>query len=398
MPEDAFIDRIDASLEHERAALVELSHLIHGRPELRFEEHFACATLADALEVRGFAVERGIGGLDTAFRARLDSGRPGPTVALLCEYDALPELGHACGHNLIATMGVGAAFGLAPHRAELRGRLVVIGTPAEEGGGGKALLLRAGIFDDVDAALMIHPYHLNQASMATLASTKWQVTYRGTPAHAAIAPHLGRNALDAVRLAFAGIDALRQGLRDDVRLHAIVTEGGAAVNIIPERASLLSVARARDARYLFDDLAPRLRDIFRGASLMTGTELHIDDASPPYAEIARNLPLEHAFERHAQRRGLPVTPFDPHAPAGSTDLGNVSQALPALHAMLAIDDTALPHTAAFAVAARSPRADRALLDGASILAALAAELLLDAAFLGDVRRAFGDAVPGVVAT
>jgi amidohydrolase len=390
MPDRAVIDRLDATLEGERGALVALSHRIHAHPEIRFEEHQASAWLAEALERRGFAVERGVGDLDTAFRATLASGRPGPRIALLCEYDALPGLGHACGHNLIATMGAGAAFALAPHMAELGGTLVVVGTPAEEGGGGKALLLRAGAFEGIDAALMIHPYHLNQASMATLASTKWQVSFTGTPAHAAMSPHLGRNALDAVRLAFAGIDALRQQVRDDVRMHAIITDGGAAANIIPESASMTAVARAADSRYLFDDLVPRLRDVFRGAALMTGTEVQIDDASPPYAEIARNVPLESAFERHVARRGLTVTPFDPLAKAGSTDMGNVSQVLPALHGMLAISDDALPHTAAFAEAARSPRGDSALLDGASILAAVAAELLTDGELLGAARAAFAE--------
>ncbi len=382
------LERIDAHVLREQEALLELSHKIHAHPEIRFEEHQAAGWLAHALEARGFVVERGVGGLPTAFEARLD-GRPGgPTVALLCEYDALPGLGHACGHNVIATMGAGAAFALAPLMVDVTGNLRVIGTPAEEGGGGKALLIDAGVFDGVDVALMIHPYHQNQAGMATLASTKWQVSFEGVPAHAAMAPHLGRNALDAVRLAFAGIDALRQQLRDDVRLHAIVTDGGAAANIIPETASMLMVARARDGHHLFDELVPRLRDVFQGAALMTGTTLSIDDASPAYAEIRANGPLEDAFERHAARLGRDLTPFDPFAPAGSTDMGNVSQVLPALHGMLAIDDVALPHTAAFAVAARSERADATVLDGAKVLAGVALDLLTDRDLFDGVRAAF----------
>lgn len=384
------LTQIDAHVLHEQEALLGLSHRIHAHPEIRFEEHQASGWLAHALEARGFVVERGVGGLPTAFEARLD-GRPGgPTVALLCEYDALPGLGHACGHNVIATMGAGAAFALAPLMIDVTGNLRVIGTPAEEGGGGKALLIEAGVFDGVDVALMIHPYHQNQAGMATLASTKWQVTYTGVPAHAAMAPHLGRNALDAVRLAFAGIDALRQQLRDDVRLHAIVTDGGAAANIIPETASMTMVARARDGRHLFDELVPRLRDLFQGAALMTGTTLTLEDASPAYAEIKANAPLERAFERHVARLGRELTPFDPLAPAGSTDLGNVSQVLPALHGMLAIDDVALPHTAAFADAARSERGDATVLDGARVLAGMALDLFTDAALLDQVRRGFDD--------
>ena len=195
----------------------------------------------DALEARGFAVERGVGGLPTAFRASLDGSVPGPTVAILCEYDALPGLGHACGHNVIATMGAGAGLALAPLMRDLPGRLVVLGTPAEEGGGGKVLLLDAGAFDEVDAAIMIHPVSVNQAAMPLLASTRWDVTFHGRPAHAAMAPYLGVNALDAVRLAFAGVDALRQQVRPDVRIHGIVTHGGDAT-VLDGAAVLAGIA------------------------------------------------------------------------------------------------------------------------------------------------------------
>lgn len=383
--------RIDAELERERDALLELSHRIHAHPELRFEEVLASTWLAEALEARGFAVERGVGGLPTAFRAALEGASAGPTIALVCEYDALPGLGHACGHNVIATMSVGAAFALGPLMRDFAGRLVVIGTPAEEGGGGKVMLLDAGVFDGVDAALMIHPYHLNQANMPTLASFKWDVVYHGTPAHAAMAPHLGVNALDAVRLAFAGIDALRQQVRDDVRFHAIVTDGGAAANIIPERAAMLSVARAADAPYLFDDIAPRLRNVFEGAALMTGARLEVGDSSPPYLEMQVNDPLEAAFARHVERRGRPMTTYDPRARTGSTDMGNVSQVIPSLHGMLAIDDVAMPHTAPFAVAARSQQGDATVIDGASVLAGVAADLFTDADLLDAARAALNAA-------
>lgn len=390
-PLDDALARIDAHLDSERTALLDLSHRIHAHPEVRFEEVQAAAWLTEALEARGFAVERGVGGLPTAFRARLEGRGPGPTVAVLCEYDALPGLGHACGHNVIATMGAGAGFALAPLMPELDGTLLVLGTPAEEGGGGKVTLLEAGVFEGVDAAIMIHPYKSSHPSMGTLASTKWDVAFRGVPAHAAMAPHLGRNALDAVRLAFAGIDALRQQVRDDVRVHAIVTDGGAAANIIPETASMNAVARARDARYLFDDLVPRLENVFRGAALMTGTELTITPSSRPYLEIVNNGPLEAAFTRHATRRGRPVTPYDMADGTGSTDMGNVSQAVPGLHGMLDIDDAALPHTAAFEAAAGSPRADATVLDGAAVLAGIAAELFLDAGLLAETKAAFAQA-------
>jgi len=392
MPQlDDVLARIDAGLEQERDELLGLAHRIHAHPEVRFEEVQASAWLTEALEARAFTVERGVGGLPTAFRARLEGRGSGPTVAVLCEYDALPGLGHACGHNVIATMGAGAGFALAPLMGELAGTLLVIGTPAEEGGGGKVTLLEAGVFDGVDAAIMIHPYKSSHPSMGTLAATRWDVSFRGVPAHAAMAPHLGRNALDAVRLAFAGIDALRQQVRDDVRMHAIVTDGGAAANIIPETASMNAIARARDGAYLFDDLAPRLENVFRGAALMTGTEVDLTASAAPYLEIVDNAPLEAAFTRHATRRGRSVTPYDMADGTGSTDMGNVSQAIPGLHGMLDIDDAALPHTAAFEVAAGSPRGDATVIDGAAVLAGIAAELFLDPDLMAQAKAAFAEA-------
>jgi metal-dependent amidase/aminoacylase/carboxypeptidase family protein len=197
--------------------------------------------------------------------------------------------------------------------------------------------------------------------------------------------------LDAVRLAFAGIDALRQQVRDDVRIHAIVTDGGAAANIIPETAAMNAIARSLDGAYLFDELVPRLEDVFRGAAMMTGTEVEIAPSALPYREIAANAPLEEAFTRHATRRGRTVTPYDMADGTGSTDMGNVSQAVPGLHGMLDIDDAALPHTEAFEVAAGSSRGDATVIDGAAVLAGVAAELFLDAELLDRAKAAFEEA-------
>ncbi|MEX2542079.1 MAG: M20 family metallopeptidase [Trueperaceae bacterium] len=368
---------IDTFVAAREAELLELSHRIHANPEIRFQEIQASSVLAGTLEEAGFQLERGVGGLATAFRAELPGTGAGPTVAVLAEYDALEGLGHGCGHNIIATAAIGAGLALAPLMGKLPGKLLVIGTPAEEGGGGKAILIEAGVFDDVDAAMMIHPYHLDQSGIAMLASFKWHVRFRGKPAHAALAPHLGVNALDAVRLAFSGLDALRQQVRPDVRMHAIVTHGGDAANIIPERAEMLLVGRASDGAYLFDDLAPRLRNVVEGAALMTGATVEVADASPAYRELRTNTALASRFEAHSARVGRKVSSWSQSDAAGSTDMGNVSQQLPSLHAMLAIDDTALPHTEAFREAARSARGDRTVLDGARILASIAADLMSD---------------------
>lgn len=383
---------IDAEVRRRRAELLELSHRIHANPEIRFQEVQASGWLADALEKEGFAVQRGAGHLPTAFRAELRGGRPGPMIAILAEYGALPGLGHACGHNVIATAALGAALALAPRMPQLPGTLVVIGTPAEEGGGGKAILLEKGVFDGVDAAMMIHPYHRNQSGIGMLASCKWNVAYRGVPAHAALAPHLGVNALDAVRLAFAGIDAMRQQLRPDSRVHAIVTHGGDAANIIPERAELLLVSRAAESEYLFEQVAPRMRSILEGAALMTGARLEVNDASPAYQELITNPVLESRFEFHAERLGRPLTHWSASDAGGSTDMGNVSKRMPGLHPMLAIDDEALPHTEAFREAARSERGDQAVLDGARILASVAADLLNTPEMVQRARETFEEGV------
>lgn len=376
--------RIRRAIEEHAPLLRELSRRLHDHPELRFEEHRAAAWLSETLAGHGFEVERGSGGLDTSFRAELRGCAPGPTVALLCEYDALEELGHACGHNLIATMGLGAGLALGPLMERLPGRLLVLGTPGEEGGGGKIVLLEQGVFDGIDAALMIHPSDRDLPGAPMIARVAWRVRYRGVPAHAAAAPHLGVNALDAVRLAMNGMDALRQQVRPDVRMHAIISDGGDAPNIIPHRAALDVYLRAAQRRHLHDELLPRMRGVFEGAARMTGAEVEIDEIARAYDDIRINHTLAEHFGEVAARFGRSVGPL-PQGGAGSTDLGNVSHALPCLHAFLAIDDSARPHTPEFAVAARSERGERTLLDGAAILATMAAELLADDAVMERAR-------------
>lgn len=379
---------IDKNVQDLRDTLLSLSHQIHSNPEIRFQERKASKWLADILHQHGFKVQREIGGLETAFRAEYPGTKDGPTVALICEYDALEGLGHACGHNIIATMGLGGALALAPLMSDLPGKLVVVGTPGEEGGGGKVILLENGVFDDIDAALMIHPYPKNQAAGSSLARVAWDVEYKGTPAHAAASPHLGINALDAVRLAFNGIDALRQQVTSDVRIHGIITKGGDAPNIIPDNAAMRVFVRAADRSYLYDHLVPRLKGIFEGAGLMTRAKHQITEVAKPYENMLINQALATSFEKHAERIGRTVSPYDPSHFGGSTDMGNVSQVTPGLHAYIAISDSAQPHTAEFAEAAQSPRGDEAVLDGASILASITADLFTDLNLLDRVKTEF----------
>ena len=378
-------ERIQKEVDKRKDKLLALSHEIHAHPEIRFEEHKAAELLSNALEEEGFEVERGVGNLPTAFKAKVSSNPDGPTVAMLCEYDALEGLGHACGHNVIATMGLGAGLALKPLMDELDGNLLVLGTPGEEGGGGKVMLLEEGLFDDVDAALMIHPLSENLKAMPTLARVAWEVRYAGKPAHAAASPHLGVNALDAVRLAFNGMDALRQQVTPDTRLHAIINHGGDAPNIIPHKASLKIYIRAATREYLYDSLIPRMRGVFEGAAMMTGCEVEIEEIAKPYENMRINMTLADAFEAHAKRLGRPFDPFKLRESAGSSDIGNVSQKVPSLQGCLAIHDSALPHTAEFAEAARSDWGDKTVLDGASILASIGADLLSDPELMAQAK-------------
>lgn len=378
-------ERIQSEIDKRKEKLLSLSHEIHANPEIRFEEHKAADLLASTLEEEGFEVERGVGNLPTAFKARAFSKNDGPTVAMLCEYDALEGLGHACGHNVIATMGLGAALALKPLMDDLKGNLMVLGTPGEEGGGGKVILLEEGLFDDVDAALMIHPFNENIKASPALARVAWEVRYKGKPAHAAAAPHLGVNALDAVRLAFNGMDALRQQVTPDTRMHAIINHGGDVANVIPHKASLKIYIRAATRDYLYDSLLPRMKGVFEGAALMTGCIVDIEEIAKPYDNMVINMTLADSFEQHAKRIGRSFAPFKIRDSAGSSDIGNVSQMLPCLHGYLAIHETANPHTVEFAEAAHSSLGDKTVLEGAAILASVGADLFSDPELLASAK-------------
>lgn len=351
---------------------LELSRRIHAHPELRFEEFKASAWLADALEQAGFVVQRGVGSLPTAFIARLERG-PGPHIALLAEYDALEGLGHACGHNLIGSMSVGAGLALAKANLDdLSGTISVIGCPAEEGGGGKAILLEAGAFVEVDAAFIIHPYDQNLLHTAYLARVAYDITYLGVPAHAADSPHEGINALDAANLFFAGLNALRQHVTPDVRMHGIITHGGDAPNIIPKETRVRVFVRAAQAEYL-QKLIPRVRGVIEGAAMMTGCKVEVQDYSPAYLDMRSNPVLMEVFRQASEPLGRTFAPSKTEGGA-STDVGNVSHALPTLHPTYTIGEVK-PHTEAFAQAAISPEGERCLRDGIAALALSVATLL-----------------------
>lgn len=372
-----------------RPELLRISHEIHAHPELAFEEHRAAALLCAAIEKSGIEVARPAYGLETAFASEFGP-RGAPQVALLAEYDALPGIGHACGHNLIATAAVGAALALSSLGSRLSGRVRLLGTPAEERGGGKELMAREGAFDGVDAALMVHPAGIDLASMPCIAVADVAVSYRGEAAHASSMPDRGVNALDALVIAYQSIGALRQHIRHTERIHGIVTDGGQAPNIVPEHAAGRFYVRARNAAEL-DALKQRVLGCFEAGARATGARVEVRWCDPDYLELRPCWSLASAYQRNAERLGRQFFPFDklPPGVAGSTDMGNVSQRVPSIHPMIA---AAPPHCTIhhpeFEKWAGSELGDRAALDGAKALAMTALDFFFDEALRDEVRAEF----------
>jgi len=375
--------------------LLAASHDINAHPELGFEEHRSAGVLAEAIRAHGIEVTSGAYGLATALRAEVGGGGEGPTIAILSEYDALPGVGHGCGHNIIATAGLGAFLALAGVRDRLPGRVVWLGTPAEEGGGGKELMAREGAFDGVDAALMIHPFGYDLAEPVFLGRRTLRVTYTGVAAHASIQPFMGRNALDAVNLLYTGVALNRQQMPHTDRVHAIVTEGGLRPNIIPELAEIRFYVRSQHPETL-KLLSRRMEEMARGAALMTGCGVEVAwDEEPAYLPLRTSGPLAYAWNRRFSERTdrRPLAPgVLPDQLAGSTDFGNVSVRVPGLHAMVAIADPDVSlHSHDFAKAAVSPDGDAAVLDAAYGLAAVAADYLCDEELQREVADDFAAA-------
>ncbi|UXA08166.1 M20 family metallopeptidase [Mycobacterium sp. SMC-2] len=367
-------DRVEDVVRRRGSDLVELSHAIHAEPELAFAEHRSCAKAQTLVAERGFEITASAGGLDTAFRADFGSGPL--TVGVCAEYDALPEIGHACGHNIIAASAVGAALALAEVADDLGLRVALIGTPAEEAGGGKVLLLRAGVFDDVAAAVMLHPGPVDIAAARSLALSEATVHYRGKESHAAVAPHQGINAADAVTVAQVAIGVLRQQLAPGQLVHGIVTDGGQAVNVIPGHATLQYAMRALESDSL-KQLEGRMYACFAAGALATGCEYDIENPAPAYDELTPDQWLADIFREEMRRLGRDPLgrEFEEALPMGSTDMGNVTQLLPGIHPVVGIEaGGAMVHQRAFTTAAAGPSADRAVVEGAIMLARTVVQL------------------------
>jgi amidohydrolase len=391
MDVEALKKEVCSTIDSLRSDLLRISRTIHAQPELAFEEHEAAALLCSTLKGAGLRVAPGAYGLETAFESEFGKDTPrGACVALLAEYDALPGIGHACGHNLIATAAVGAGLALAALGSRLPGHVRLLGTPAEERGGGKELMAQRGAFDGVDAALMVHPAGVDLATMPCIAVADLTVRYRGVAAHASAMPDRGVNALDALVLGYQSIAALRQHIRPTERIHGIITKGGSAPNIVPEEAEGRFYVRARNAEELLP-LKRRVEGCFQAGASATGAKLELIWHAPDYLELRTNWPLADAYQSNAESLGRRFFPFDKLPPGvqGSTDMGNVSQRVPSIHPMIA---AAPPHctihNAEFATWAASEMGDAAALDGAKALAMTALDFLCDEALRKRVREAF----------
>lgn len=356
--------------------LIDISHQIWEQPELAFEERRAHDLLCRTLSEVGLETEPHAYGLETAFQA--SAGTEGPEIAVICEYDALPGIGHACGHNVIAAAGLGAGLAAASMAAELGGRVRILGTPAEEGGGGKVFMLREGAFEGLDAAMMIHPADHNLPTLTTLAVHCLKVHYTGVASHAAAAPHLGRNALDAAVLGYMNVAALRQHIRSDERVHGVFLNAGEAPNIVPMAASAHWFVRAATTQQL-EELKARVVDCLAAGALAAGCVMDIEWLDPAYSEMSDNDRLLSRYQENAELLGRPFA--DPEVVGyvmGSTDMGNVSQVLPTIHPLIAVAPEGVSiHTPEFAAFACSDAGDRAVIDGATALAATVIDCWLD---------------------
>jgi amidohydrolase len=389
-PAGPYVDaktRIATAVEAARDEIIGLSHRIHADPEPAFEEHHAAAWIAELLAGHGFKVEHPAGSLATAVRGTLRGGRggDGPRIGILAEYDALPGLGHGCGHNTMAASGVGAAIALAALADELPGEIVFLGTPAEERGSGKQIMIDDGLFEGLDAALLYHPCDRDHVDSHPLASEDVEVVYTGLQSHASSDPWRGRNALDALILLFTSVGLWRQQLRPSARVHGIIREGGTAANVIPDRTAAWFMVRSDD-EIEYEAMRKRFRELCEAAALATDTTVEVT-----FSGLARtmrnNAVLGERFRANMSAYGIADQGDDPNA--GSTDMANVSWVCPTIHPDLAIAPEGTPgHSILFRDAAVTPRADEVTLLAATLVAQTAIELFNDPDLVAAAWREF----------
>lgn len=384
------IDKMKKSIieevENQRESLKEVTRKIHSNPELGFHEEKAVELLTNYLKGNGFAVELGICQLPTAFKAVYGKGKP--EIAILAEYDSLPEIGHACGHNIIATSAVGAGVAARLAVDEYGGSILVIGTPAEELYGGKIIMAERGAFSNLDVAMMVHPGTTDTATTEALACQTLDVEFIGKSAHAAARPEEGINALEALLLSFTAINSLRQHIRGTARIHGVVTNGGEAANIVPAYSSGNFIVRSTDDTYL-EELKERVLDCFRGAATATGAEMRYKWDDVCYSPMRNNLILAGLFADNMKILGRSTSISEAEQAFGSTDMGNVSQIVPGIHGIVAIaDKNVLVHSPEFAEAAISDRGTEGMVDAAKAMAMTVVDILSNADIQSAIKEEF----------
>jgi amidohydrolase len=388
--------RVREAIADLRPLLVDVSMDLHAHPELAMEEHHAADRLTAELAREGFAVERPVAGMATAFVGRRGTAGRHPRVAILMEYDALPGVGHACGHNLIAAGGLGAALAVARALPEVPGELMAVGTPGEEGEGGKIIELEAGVFDGVDSAIMFHPGSHNWAIRHATASSHVVMKFYGKAAHAAGAPEKGINALNAVIHTFVHIDALRQHIPETSRIHGIITHGGDAPNVVPEYAEAKFLVRSLTMRGV-EELMAKVRACAEGAALANGARVEFETGRT-YAERKNNRVLAERFARYLEATGETVEEPVLRGGTGSSDIGNVSLVLPTIHPYMAIAPKDTPgHSREMAAAAASGRGQEAMLHVAEAMAHVAVDLFLEEGLVERAWEAFHTSGPDLPA-
>lgn len=385
-------ERITSNIEENKGRYTQTSHEIHENPEIGNEEYFASKLLIAILEEEGFIVEKGVAGHETAFLAKRKGKKEGLTIGFLAEYDALPGIGHACGHNIIGTTSVAAAVSLSKVIDEVGGELVVLGTPAEEGGpngSAKGSFVKAGLIDNIDAAIMLHPGAETNLTGPSLAVDPLDFEFFGKPAHASAQPEEGINALDGVIQLFNGINALRQHVPSDVRIHGIITDGGDAPNIVPEYAKARFFIRAA-SRAVLNEVTKKIRAIAEGAGLMTGATVKVTAFQNEVDNFIINRNFDDVFKGVIEGLGETVNTAERSA-LGSTDAGNISQVVPTIHPHIKIGPNDLVgHTVAFREAAKSEKGDQALILGAKAIALTILELLTNQSVYEAIHREFVD--------
>src|SRR3989338_4634579 len=381
-------NEIIAAVDAIKKELIILSHNIHSNPELGFNEYKACKWLTDFLKENGFDIKISVASMETAFVAQFPSeAKNKPCIAFFAEYDALPGIGHGCGHNIIGPASCGAAAALARVLKSDFGRILVVGTTAEEGGGGKLSLIKAGVFNGVDTAMMIHPDIKTKVRANFLANVQVRFKFYGKTAHAAASPFLGKNALDAVILTFNTINALRQQLPSDVRIHVIITDGGERPNIIPAFASCWFYVRTKDKDYL-ETLIEKVKVCAQAGATATGCRIEIEMGENRYYPMKHNKALENLFRESLEFLNIKES-LQEERGTGSSDIGNVSHILPTIHPNIKICNDAPPtHSKEFAQAAISSQGDEGLIAGAKALALTALDLFLNPEKLEEVKREF----------